>query len=227
MKDIFLSRSQVRNCDVVAVEKYGVPSIVLMENAAIGAAAVAAEMLNANAGSIVSIIAAAGNNAGDGFALARHLTNSNYSVTIFMIAPLEKLSHDAAINYNICKNMNMPICHITDFKLSDYLELLKSKLSNSDLIVDAIFGTGLAGPPRQPAADIIDLINTIKKTVLALDIPTGLDCDSGTPLSDSTIIAARTVTFAASKTGFQLSSANKFTGPVTVAHIGIKTELLT
>lgn len=100
---------------------------------------------------------------------------------------------------------------------------MESRLRQSDLVIDGLFGTGLQGPPRNLGQ--IETINRFSKVVLAIDLPSGMDCDTGEPLGDC-VRAARTVTFVAEKAGFANPDSKQFTGEVTVADIGCPRELI-
>ncbi len=226
MTSLRLSRQQLRNCDIVAVEKYKIPSIILMENAGKAAADFAFDKLNSlNCGPVV-IAAGVGNNAGDGFVVARALTSRGVDVTVFAAAQPERYSSDALTNLNICLNMNIPIAFLDHDLPETALFQFAKKLTTASLVIDALLGTGTAGAPREPIAEMINIIGRAGKPVLALDIPSGLDCDTGQPLSETVIKADWTITFAAEKIGFAEPTAHDYTGQVTVAGIGIKTELL-
>ena len=225
MSECTLTREQVRNCDKIAIEKYQVPGIVLMENAGVAAACKAETMLGEKDKPQVCIIAGPGNNGGDGFVVARHLANKGINVNIFAVSKLEKYKGDALTNLKICRNMNLPILSLDNIEINPYCEELNVTIRNADLVIDAMLGTGMTEPPRKPISSIIDLINSCKTQVFALDIPSGLDCDTGLPLGES-VIADQTITFAAMKKGFQSIQSKKYTGEVTVAGIGIDTSLL-
>ena len=209
-----LDRDSVRAVDRAAIAEYGIPGIVLMENAARALAVEARAMLPETAGSVV-IVCGSGNNGGDGWALARHLHNAGSDITIAPLgAPRE--GGDAALNRRICRNMNL---------LEIVGDDLPARLADCDLVVDAIFGTGLDRPVTGAAATVIESINDSGRPVLAVDVPSGLDCDTGQPLG-STVRAARTVTFVARKPAMNVESAGAYTGEVVVADIGAPVELL-
>jgi NAD(P)H-hydrate epimerase len=209
-----LDRDSVRAVDRAAINEYGIPGIVLMENAARALADEALAMMPESAGLVV-IVCGSGNNGGDGWALARHLHNAGSGVRI---APLgePRAGGDAAVNCRICRNMKLREIIPAD---------LPAHLAVCDLVVDAIFGTGLDRPVTGVAASTIESINHSGRPVLAVDVPSGLDCDTGQPLG-STIRAARTVTFVARKPAMNVEAAAAYTGAVVVADIGVPGELL-
>ncbi len=225
MNEYILTREQVRNCDKVSIEKYAIPGIVLMENAGIAASNIAETMLIDNSGNSVCIISGPGNNGGDGFVVARHLAGRGMHINIFAVSNTEKYKGDALTNLIICQKMDLPLYTLDHISIDSFFTKINQTIDQSDLIIDALLGTGMTTAPREPISTIIDIINSSQKPKLALDIPSGLDCDTGLPLGN-TILANETVTFAAMKHGFQNPESQKYTGKITAAGIGINTELL-
>jgi len=213
----FLTRSQVRDLDRRAIEDYGLPGVVLMENAGRGTAEL---LLNLGIHGRVLVCCGKGNNGGDGFVIARHLANRGVNIQVLLCAPQKELTGDALINFQIIQRGQYPLRF-----LEDSLEGLKEELARSEWVVDALFGTGLSGPVRAPFAGIIEAINARQNHVLAVDIPSGLDCDNGQPLG-ATIRAEHTATFVAPKRGFANPGAAPFVGLVHVADIGLPRVLL-
>lgn len=212
-----LTRRQVREIDRIAIERYHIPGIVLMENAAIGVCDAACEMLDDNCVGQVLIVCGGGNNGGDGLAVARHLHNRGADVTIALTIDPAKYQGDARINWNIVQAMNLP---------AEPFDAGVIARTRPLLIIDAIFGTGLEQPPRPPFDAIAAAINASRVPVLAIDVPSGLDCDTGNPLGEIAIVASRTVTFVAEKIGFANPDAARFLGKVILADIGCPVELL-
>ena len=212
-------RDAVRAIDRAAIEEFGIPGIVLMENAARGLTDAAMRMLDQSsiADSTVLIICGNGNNGGDGFALARHLHNRGFHVTLAILGE-PKPQSDAGVNRAICKKMNLAEIDI------DQLDQFAQKHSIA-LIVDAIFGTGLGRPIAGRAAQVIDWINASKKPVLAADVPSGMDCNTGEALGRA-VRASNTVTFVGLKIGFLNLRAQSLLGEVEIADIGAPVELL-
>ena len=201
--------------DRAAIEEYGIPGIVLMENAARGLAAQALRMLDATGRRATAlIVCGSGNNGGDGYALGRHLHNAGVDVTLAALGE-PGAGGDAAINCVICRRMGLR--EVAVAQASAHL--------GSGLIVDAIFGTGLDRPVTGTSAEVIDLINDSGRPVLAVDVPSGLDCDTGRPLGTA-VRAARTVTFVALKPAMTMPSAKGYLGEVVVADIGAPVQLV-
>jgi NAD(P)H-hydrate epimerase len=214
---IRLTRDQSRHVDHIAIERYKIPGIVLMENAARGAAEVAVQMLTGKKPAEVLIICGGGNNGGDGLAVARHLHNRNLNVKILITIDPAKYEGDAKINWNIVQAMSLPV-------VSAEPEVIRRQ--TRALVVDAIFGTGLSQPPREPFPALVRAIHDLNAPILSIDIPSGLDCDTGKPLGSSCIRATQTVTFLAEKSGFAVPEARQYLGKVSVADIGCPPEVI-
>jgi NAD(P)H-hydrate epimerase len=210
----YLSRAEVRAIDRRAIEEYGVPGVVLMENAGRGAADV---LRSLGIGGRVTICCGKGNNGGDGFVIARHLDNQQVPVHVWLFARPEELTGDAALNYHIIAKSELPITINPPDAFDE--AALRQELTASAWVVDALFGTGLSGPVRPPFDRVIAAINGSGSRVLAVDIPSGLDCDTGRPLG-ATVRAEHTVTFVAAKKGFAEASAREWLGQVHVVDIG-------
>jgi NAD(P)H-hydrate epimerase len=219
---ITLTRAQVREVDRRAIEEYGIPSIVLMENAGRGAAEFILQTLRPTGP--IGIVCGGGNNGGDGFVIARHLANAGCNVALFFACDPDRLKGDAAINHQIVEKMRLP-SHL--FDSPERIGAARPLLHQSSIVVDALLGTGFSGPIRQPLALAIEAINkTPRSTIVAVDVPSGLDCDTGQP-GAPTVRAHHTVTFVARKTGFQAAGAEEYTGEVIVVDIGAPTALIT
>jgi NAD(P)H-hydrate epimerase len=212
---IRLTRAQVREVDRRAIGEYHIPGVVLMENAARGATEVALEMLAGSTGPAL-ILCGGGNNGGDGLAVARHLHNRGRLVRVMTCANPERYEGDALTNWRIVNAMSLAIEPVGP-----------DRLPSGALVIDAIFGTGLSQAPRPPFVQIVHAVERSGIPVLAIDLPSGLDCDTGMPLDPAACIRAeRTVTFVAEKAGFANPAAGRFTGMVTVADIGCPRELI-
>lgn len=214
-----LSREQVRDVDRRAVEEYHMPSVLLMENAGRGAV----EVLEAQGitGPIV-VCAGKGNNGGDGFVMARHLENHGHEILVLLFCDPTTLQGDAAINFQILVAAKTPV-EIWDGEVNS--KQLADRLRGADWIVDALLGTGTKGEIREPFVMIIEAINQSQAKVLAVDLPSGMDCDTGKPLG-ACIKANVTATFVARKIGFDAEGAMNLTGDVHVVEIGVPRRVL-
>lgn len=222
MDEPVATRNEIRAFDKHAIETLGVPGIVLMENAGRQIADVARDMVR-EAGDRVVILAGKGNNGGDGFVVARHLTLDGVHARVFLLGQAEDVSGDAGTNLAILEALGIEVAEVPDDP-SAAAEMLTPALAEADVVVDALLGTGARGEIREPYATAIQAINGAGAAgVLAIDIPSGLECDSGRPLGP-TVRADRTVTMAAVKTGFREPEAKEFVGEVILADIGIPFE---
>jgi NAD(P)H-hydrate epimerase len=215
-----LSRAEVRSIDRRAAEEFALPTLILMENAGRGAADRLCDL--AGAGARIVVLAGTGNNGGDGGVVARHLDASGLAVRIVWFGRLETLTADAATQHEILKRSGVaqedwdgPIAH----------ERLDALLAGADWIVDGLLGTGLTRPVEGPLRDVIEAVNRSGKPVLALDLPSGLDADTGMPRGLA-VRARETLTFVAPKIGFGCPGARDYTGAVHVVGIGVPRRLL-
>ena len=221
-----LTRAEVRAVDRRAIDEFGMTGLVLMENAGRGAAE---RLIELGIVGLVIVCAGKGNNGGDGFVIARHLELLGYDVRVLLFANPTDLSGDAAANWRILEAAETPRVVLgRQPALSD----IDHALSHADWIVDALLGTGTVGEVREPYRTAITSINRSARRVLAVDLPSGLDCDTGLPiesLADGTALCVRakhTATFVASKRGFDNPNSQAFTGEVYVVGIGIPKKLL-
>jgi NAD(P)H-hydrate epimerase len=214
-----LSREQSRRVDKLAVEPYGLSGLVLMENAGRGVADTLCEL--GIVGPVI-ICCGKGNNAGDGFVIARHLDLRGHTVRVLLWAEPDELRGDAAVNFQILQKAGVPI---EVFGAKHDPDRLLPLLDGAAWIVDALLGTGIQGEPRPPFDAVIDQLNATAVPILAVDLPSGLDCDTGEP-AGHTIRAAHTCTFVAAKTGFLKPGADAYTGQLHVLDIGQPRKLL-
>lgn len=206
-----LSRAEVREVDKIAIERFGMTGLVLMENAGRNAAE---QILKLAPIGEVCILCGKGNNGGDGYVIARHLELAGRKVRVVSLVDVAELTGDAAANQAIVGRSGIQLMVASDpTKIAEQMGL-------PSVIVDCLLGTGASGPPRQPYAEAIRIANVLPGMRFAIDIPSGLDCDSGQP-NDPTFIAHYTLTFVASKIGFSKSHALPFVGQIMVLPIGI------
>ena len=214
-----MSRDQSRAFDTWAINELGVPGVVLMENAGRSCAQLIAEKLSALAKPRVCIFCGTGNNGGDGYDIARHLINDGFDVAVVVCSDPGKIKGDARTNLDILERMGRRIERLNPAD-ADLPEQVRSLTTGAALIVDGLFGTGLRGQLSGEYKRLIEAVNACDCPILAVDIPSGLDCDSGEPLG-AAIEAAWTVTFVAVKKGFTSARAARYTGEIFVASIGI------
>lgn len=217
---MILTREQVRRVDQLAVERFGISGLVLMENAGRNAADLIRDGYP-DARTAV-ICCGTGNNGGDGCVIARHLSNAGWKVRLLMTGDKTRMTPDTLANYEIVERMGLEL-HVADE--GSQLSFFDS-IQPGDVIVDALLGTGFTGQVREPTAGLIHRINESKpRAVVAIDVPSGLDCDTGEP-SDATIRADLTVTFVARKVGFENPGACDYVGRIEVADIGVPVALI-
>jgi NAD(P)H-hydrate epimerase len=213
-----LTRDQCREIDRRAMEEYGISGLVLMENAGRGCVDVL-ERLGID-GPVV-IVCGKGNNAGDGFVIARHLAIRGYDCRVILLCSPEELRGDAAANFAILQKSRTSIIDVPQRAGATP----RPELDGATWIIDALLGTGALGEPRPPLDAAIDWMNSQSCKKLAVDVPSGLDCDTGQPAAH-TVRADHTCTFAAMKIGFLQPSARPFTGTVNVCDIGAPPRLI-
>jgi hydroxyethylthiazole kinase-like uncharacterized protein yjeF len=221
-----LTREQTRAVDRYAIEVWGIPGVVLMENAGRNAAEHIvrwARRLPQTARPRVAIICGKGNNGGDGFVIARHLVRAGFDVHVFLAAEASTLTGDAAINYEIVEKMGLRISPLLG---AADLNAAADQWRGCSILVDALLGTGFEGEVREPYRAIIERINAVNaKLVVAVDVPSGLDVDRGVP-GGVAVRATHTVTFVAEKVGYSAKTAKSYLGRVTVADIGVPVEII-
>jgi len=169
------------------------------------------------------ILCGSGNNGGDGFVIARHLHNSGWSVWSILVGDEASLTEDTRANFVIVRSMGLPIGSVhSPGNIAGALE----SLSASTIVIDALLGTGFRGGVRSPLAELIRAVNDApRRATIAIDVPSGLDCDTGEP-SNATIRAELTITFVALKRGFLEPRAAASLGRVEVVDIGAPRELI-
>jgi NAD(P)H-hydrate epimerase len=214
-----LSRAQSRSLDRRAIDEYGLTGLVLMENAGRGCVDVLCRL---GCRGPVAVICGKGNNAGDGFVIARHLDLRGIAVKVLLLGPRAELSGDAAANYAIVVKAQLPLVDLSGPWDAARFE---AELADTEWIVDALLGTGSTGAPRPPWDDAIRRLNARSGRKLAVDLPSGLDCDTGIP-AEPTFRADHTCTFVARKLGFDNPVAAGYLGQVHILDIGAPQRLV-
>jgi NAD(P)H-hydrate epimerase len=213
-----LTRAEVREVDRRAIDEWGVAGLVLMENAGRGTADVLGQL---GCRGEVAIVCGKGNNAGDGFVVARHLDLRGIGLKVVLLASPESLRGDAAANYAIVKRSGIDMVELAAWDSATF----DAALLGAEWIVDALLGTGAAGPPRPPLDEAIRRLNAAPGHRLAIDLPSGLDADTGEP-AEPTVRADHTCTFVAPKVGFANPRAAPYLGQVHVVDIGAPRRLI-
>jgi NAD(P)H-hydrate epimerase len=217
---IVMSREQVRALDARAINELGIPGTVLMENAGRSCAELIKERLAEVKNPKICIFCGTGNNGGDGYVIARHLLNNNFEVVVIICGDRSKIKDDAKINLDILEKMGQQVEQL-NLNEGEIPEKVKTFTADANMLVDAIFGTGLTGRLSDSYKQLIESINARNCPILAVDIPSGLDCDTGEPLG-AAVRASFTVTFVAVKKGFTAAKASTYTGEIFIASIGVE-----
>ncbi len=212
----------MQELDRKAIETYRIPGMILMENAGKGAAEVISHTFPDIHRKKIAIIAGKGNNGGDGFVIARYLLNQGASVKVYLLTDPKGLRGDAETNYSIFQRMKGEIIPVPSSK--DYVKVRRD-LEKFDILVDGIFGTGLDAEVRGYYREVIDHLNTVQRPIVAIDIPSGLDADTGKPLGTA-IRASLTITFGLPKVGHLIPPGIDYVGDVKVVDIGLPKRLV-
>ncbi|MFA0732732.1 MAG: hypothetical protein LKKZDAJK_001969 [Candidatus Fervidibacter sp.] len=215
-----VTASESRQLDQLA-EQAGVPSIVLMENAALRLAEVVQQHFELDPPKRIVVVCGKGNNGGDGLALARHLHNIGFSVQAFLLADPNELKGDAAINFRAATQLGVPVQPLPSPE--DLCHLIEP-LRRADLVVDALLGTGIVGEVRGISADAIPLLNEHACRILSVDVPSGINSDTG-EVCGVAVRADATVTLGAIKLGLMLFPAADYVGDLFVGSLGVPETL--
>jgi NAD(P)H-hydrate epimerase len=223
--------AQSRELDRLCVSEFAIPSIVLMENAALGIASVARDQIKGVEDPCVLIFCGPGNNGGDGLATARHLANDGTAVSIVISARPEKYSGDAKTNLEIAARMGIPIV-CAEPLAREAARKARAELGDPDLVIDALLGTGIDRPASGIVGELIQTINAYRAEgvpILSVDVPSGLDADAGGPAGGpegQVVTADVTVALLGLKPGYLTLAAQPFLGDCLVAGIGAPRALI-
>ncbi|MFC1667300.1 NAD(P)H-hydrate epimerase [Candidatus Omnitrophota bacterium] len=201
--------SEMQELDRNAIENIGIPSIVLMENAGQRVSEIAIDMLGGGHGKKVAVFCGTGNNGGDGFVAARHLSSRGIKVDVCVVGDSSRIKNDPAINLNILEKMGVKV-----------KELALPLDKDSDLVIDGIFGIGLKGEVKDSVRFLIRELNKQDAPIFSIDVPSGLDADTGRVLGEA-IKAKKTITMQFPKKGFYINKGPEHAGEIIVADIGI------
>ncbi len=213
---------QMRGLDRKAIEDYKIPGVVLMENAALGVVHAMEARYGPFENKRVIIACGKGNNGGDGLAIARHLANRGAITSVSLLGNPKSLTSDAAANYDICRQMSIPLREIADPR---QLGAFTSSVRKADVVVDAILGTGIVPPVRGIVSRVVERINSGEAPVVAVDLPTGLSADSS-EVSGEVVQADLTVTFGLPKISLVQYPSLSRAGEVQVVDISLPADLV-
>jgi NAD(P)H-hydrate epimerase len=214
----------MRECDRIAINKLGIPGIVLMENAGARAAAIIEKRFSPLRGKSVTVFCGKGNNGGDGLVISRHLLNRGAVVNLFLIGGKRDLKGDPRVHFETLVRFQKAL------KIKSMLRIQEvgsarglGVLPRADLVVDAIFGTGFSGPVKGLARDVISRINEYKGTVISIDMPSGLGADDG-KVENAAVRADLTITMSLRKIGLYSGNGRSYAGSVEVVDIGYEPQ---
>ena len=214
-----VTAAEMRQIDQGTIEGIGIPGIVLMETA--GSAIVRAIEQYYPTSQRIGILIGKGNNGGDGLVIARQLAHAGRNVHLFLVSPPDSFTGEAAVNLQIAKNLGLPVEAI----LTNTVLKSDANIINCELLVDAIFGTGLRGTVRDPIATVINTINDLATPILSVDLPSGLDADTGNPLG-TCVKADTTVTIGLPKRGLLVHPGAELAGKLEVVDIGFPEQVV-
>ncbi len=217
-----LTGKQMAELDRIAIEEIKIPSLILMENAGRSVFQVIRDRVPDLSQKKIMVVCGKGNNGGDGLVVARHLINHGAMAEIIVLSSPEDLSPDAKANAGILEQSDEIIHYVTD---ESNLSQLASMLSGADVIIDAIFGTGFVGEAHGLAAQVMELMNLSPAQVFSIDIPSGVEGDTGHVLG-SAVLADVTVTLALPKLGLFLYPGRGYVGELTIGSVGYPRSLL-
>lgn len=218
----FVTIAEIKSIEHKAIEEYGIPSIVLMENAGSKAVNQIEQIMGSLHNKKISIFAGKGNNGGDGYVIARHLYNQGAKVKVFLIGSKADVMGDAFVNLQIIVNMGIDVIEVAHE--GDW-DKLKIAMTFTDCMIDALVGTGFTGKLSGPMAQVVESMNKINKPLIAIDVPSGVDADTG-QIFGAAVKADHTITFSLPKQGLLLYPGASYAGDVSVVDIGIPRTLL-
>jgi len=212
-----VTASEMQQMDRETIESFGIPGRVLMENAGLGATRVLLDKFDDIINKNVGVIAGHGNNGGDGFVIARYIAQKGSDVTVYLLAESARVKGDAAANLKLLAPLNVPVVEMPD---EQSFLAHKTGMLHQEIWIDALLGTGLKSDVKGYFKKIIKFINDLSKPVFSVDIPSGLNSDTG-QVCGSCIRAQATATFAFAKTGHILFPGAEYTGYLEIIDIGI------
>ncbi len=215
--------SEMRGIDHRAINEYGIPGVVLMENAGVAVVKEIEKVIGSLTDKKICIFAGKGNNGGDGYVIARHLFNRGAKGKVFLLGDKTAIAGDARVNLDILDKMGIDVLEVVSDRDWDKVKIASTF---ADFLVDALLGTGFQGELSDVMAQAVDIINRAGKTVFSVDIPSGVNADNG-QIGNLAVKADYTVTFGLPKPGMLLYPGALLAGEVIVADIGIPAGLQT
>jgi len=219
---LLVTADEMREMDRRTIAELGIPGRVLMESAGRGATRFLCRRFPGIERMHVGVAAGRGNNGGDGYVIARYLASRGTAVTVYLLAERSEVAGDAAANLDLLGPLGVPVIEIEDEKS---FAQVRNAMRSRDLWIDAMLGTGLHSDVRGIYRRVIDFINSLDKPVFAVDVPSGLNSDTGQPCG-TCIRAHATATFGFAKTGHCLYPGAACTGDLEVVDIGIPSEVV-
>lgn len=207
--------SQIRNLDLYALRKLHVPGVVLMENASIGIYQTIIQKYDCL--KKVGLICGKGNNGGDGYAVARHFSNAGFPVKVISIGSPSEMSEDCRVNFTILKNLSSKRNNLQIISFKSINDI--NRIEDCDLVIDAMLGSGFKGSLKEPYFSIVQLLNKINKYKCAIDVPTGLDSETG--FGECVLRSDLTITLGELKKGLFIVKGYENCGEIVLKEIGV------
>lgn len=217
-----VTAEEMRKMDQETIDSFGIPGRVLMENAGRGAFEMVVDLFPDLSSRRVCVLAGRGNNGGDGFVVARYLIQMGADTSIFLLSTREKLKGDALTNFSLLEKLIRETGRgtITQVPDLDAFKAHETTFIHQEIFVDAILGTGLSSDVRGFFKDVIQKMNRLARPIFSIDIPSGLNADTGRPMGCA-VKARATATFAFAKIGHILFPGREYTGRLKIINIGI------
>ena len=217
-----VSVKEMREIDRIAIKQLGIPGVVLMENAGQSVVSAMEDYFDMENVENVTIVCGKGNNGGDGFVVARYLMNLETNIDVYITADPSTISGDAKKNLNILSGLGLKPKVI---KTKKDLQKLRTSMTHSDIVVDAIFGTGFSGKIQGITEDVVKELNESGINIVSVDTPSGIDSDNGAVIGEA-VQADLTVTMGLPKVGQFLYPARHYVGELYVADIGFPEQVI-
>ena len=219
---LLVTANEMQEMDQKTIHAFGIPGLVLMENAGRGAVEALLSKINTRDIKKIAVMAGRGNNGGDGFVMARYLMEKGFILTAFLLASKETVKGDAKVNLQLFETLcgHSPGSILVEIKNEAELNANRTRILHHDLFIDAILGTGLNADLRGVIKDAVELMNSSGKPIFSVDIPSGLNSDTGKPMGMA-VNAFATATFAFAKAGHILYPGKLHTGELSIIDIGI------